>query len=41
VGRNLNEGGINQPMERPGKIGKLTKTIIFTFVIGMIFVGVP
>ena len=29
---NNNEGGINQPIERPGKIRKLTKTILFTYV---------
>jgi len=27
---NLSEGGINQPIERPGKIGKLTKTGLYT-----------
>ena len=37
---NLSQGGINQPIDRPGKIGKSTKTIIFTYGIGMIYVRV-
>ena len=36
----LNEGGMNKPIERPGKMGE-TDTIIFTYVntVGMSFAG--
>jgi len=35
---NLSEGCINKSIERPGKIGKLTKINLFTYAIGMIYV---
>jgi len=37
----LSEGGINQPLEGPGQIIKLTKLMPITIAIGMSFGNVP